>query len=51
MSKTLCKLKSKKKKASRKRLFILGEDSTHICRKCGRYADSKKKLCKPEKLT
>tara|TARA_B100000676_G_C18092015_1_gene860939 strand:+ start:8097 stop:8267 length:171 start_codon:yes stop_codon:yes gene_type:complete len=52
MSNTLCK--SKKKKNRKKRNAQSGKvtlkDATHVCRKCGRISDSKKKLCKAIKI-
>ena len=49
MSKTLCKLK-KSKRPSRELTLIQCAEPTHICSKCGRVADSKKKLCKAKRL-
>ena len=49
MSKTLCKVKKSKK--SNKQSFFEFPDATHVCRKCSRIANSKKKLCKPQKLS
>jgi hypothetical protein len=48
MAKTLCKSKKLRKEAKK----LLGEKSCElcsICKKCGQFADSRKKLCKPEK--
>ncbi len=45
MSKTLCK--SRKSKDGKKPTG----DFTHVCRKCGRMASKKKKLCDPLKLS
>lgn len=49
MPKTLCEL-DKLLKEDLKAYMKLVRDPTHICRKCGRAANSKKLLCKPEKL-
>ena len=49
MPKSLCKLK-KSRKVNTKDTFVLYPNATHVCSKCGRVADSKKKLCKPVKL-
>jgi hypothetical protein len=46
MAKTLCKLK----KIDAKKLEALTENPTHFCLKCGRRANSKKRLCKPKQL-
>lgn len=48
MPKTLCK--SKKSRKSGKATLDLVPHATHMCRKCGRVAKSKKKLCKPSKI-
>ena len=48
-TKTLCKLlKSKKKR--KKASFTLFTDGSYICSKCQRISNSRKKLCKPNKL-
>jgi hypothetical protein len=49
MSKTLCEMK-KQLKADFKLYKLLVTDATHICTKCGRAANDKKLLCKPERL-
>jgi len=49
MSKTLCKSK-KLRKATKKDCAEIPGHATHICRRCDRLADCKKKLCKPKKL-
>ena len=49
MSKALCKSKKTRKDAKRYSLAQV-PDATHVCRKCGRFANSKKKLCKAKKL-
>jgi len=46
MGKELCKLKKSLKKDTRE-YFLLVHQPTHICRKCGRAANSKKSLCSP----
>jgi hypothetical protein len=46
MGKELCKLKKSIKKDASE-YFLLVHQPTHICRKCGRAANSKKSLCKP----
>ena len=49
MSKTLCEMKKLLKSD-----FVLYKqfvcNSTHVCTKCGRAANDKKLLCKPERL-
>lgn len=49
MSKTLCELK-KLLKADFKTYKQLVCDPSHVCTKCGRTANDKKLLCKPERL-
>jgi hypothetical protein len=46
MAKELCKLKKSLKK-DRQKYFLLVNQPTHICGKCGRAANSKKSLCDP----
>ncbi len=46
MAKELCKLKKSIKKETQE-YFLLVHQPTHICRKCGRAANSKKSLCSP----
>ncbi len=50
MGKELCKLKKSLKKDT-KEYFLLVHQPTHICRKCGRAANSKKSLCSPLPIT
>lgn len=50
MSKTLCKSK-RTKKIDKRTWNRTVEGATHICRKCGRLADAKKRLCKALKLS
>jgi hypothetical protein len=49
MAKTLCEMKQLLKADfnAYKQLVV---DASHICTKCGRTANDKKRLCKPEKL-
>lgn len=49
MTKTLCELK-KLVKNDLKRYAALVNQPTHVCTNCGRAANSKKLLCKPEKI-
>lgn len=49
MSKSLCELK-KTLKQDFGTYISLVDNPTHVCRKCGRVANSKKLLCKPVKL-
>ncbi len=49
MSKTLCDLK-KTLKRDLSAYVKLVREPTHVCRKCGRVANSKNLLCKPTKL-
>ena len=48
MSKTLCKSSKAKRKAEK--CAVAESGATHVCRKCERFATSKKKLCKPVKI-
>lgn len=49
MSKTLCEMKKQLKSdfGLYKQLVC---NATHVCTKCGRAANDKKLLCKPERL-
>lgn len=49
MAKTLCEMK-KLLKADFKLYKQYVSDATHLCTKCGRAANDKKLLCKPERL-
>lgn len=49
MAKTLCELK-KLLKADFKTYKQFVCNSSHVCAKCGRTANDKKLLCKPERL-
>lgn len=49
MAKSYCKSK-KFKKVSKKSSFMASLNATHECRKCGRVAECKKRLCKAMKL-
>ena len=49
MTKTLCELK-KLVKSDLKRYAALVNQPTHVCTSCGRAANHKKLLCKPEKI-
>ena len=49
MAKSLCELK-KTLKSDFNSFIALVNDPTHVCKKCGRVANSKKLLCKPVKL-
>ena len=49
MGKSLCELK-KSLKQDFGTFVSLVNDPTHVCRKCGRVANSKKLVCKPVKL-
>jgi hypothetical protein len=46
MAKELCKLK-KGLKSEPDSYMLLVNQPTHICQKCGRAANSKKRLCEP----
>lgn len=49
MAKTLCEMK----KLLKNDFDLFAQyvhDPTHVCRKCGRVANEKRKLCKPQKL-
>lgn len=50
MSKELCKLK-KGLKQDTETYMLLVQQPTHLCRKCGRAANSKKLLCDPLRLS
>lgn len=50
MAKELCKLK-KSLKGEPETYMLLVNQPTHLCRKCGRVANSKKQLCDPLRLT
>lgn len=49
MARSLCELK-KSLKADAKAYVLLIRGPTHACRKCGRSANDKRRLCKPMKL-
>lgn len=49
MVKTLCKISCKSRK-DHKKFKLLVCEPTHLCSKCGRAANDKKLLCKPQKL-
>lgn len=49
MSKTLCEMK-KQLKADFCNYKKLVCDATHVCTKCGRAANDRKLLCKPDRL-
>ena len=49
MSKTLCEMK-KQLKADFSAYKLLVCNASHICTKCGRAANNKGLLCKPERL-
>ena len=49
MGKSLCDLKKNLKKDFASYVALVNAP-THICKKCGRVANSKKLLCKPTKL-
>lgn len=49
MAKTLCDLK-KALKSDFQSYQLLVINGTHVCEKCGRVANDKKRLCKPAKL-
>ncbi len=49
MTKTLCEL-DKLLKNNIKEYMELVRNPSHLCRKCGRAANSKKYLCKPVKM-
>jgi hypothetical protein len=47
----LCKLVKEDALAEHLEAFkSLVKESTHLCLKCGRVANDKKRLCKPEKM-
>ncbi len=49
MAKTLCELKKVlKSDFTTFKLYVC--DPTHVCTKCGRAANDKQMLCKPERL-
>lgn len=48
--KSLCKQKSKKKKAKKKDHEPTSLEAAYQCTKCGRMAATKKLLCKPAAL-
>ncbi len=50
MTKTLCELK-KALKGDLREFVRLVECPTHVCRKCGRVANDKERLCKPVKIS
>jgi hypothetical protein len=49
MPKTLCDLKKLLKSDFKGYVQYLREP-THVCRKCGRAANDRQRLCKPERL-
>jgi len=49
MAKTLCEMK-KLLKVDFQLYKQYVSDATHVCTKCGRAANDKKLLCKPERL-
>ena len=49
MSEKLCELK-KVLKTEFTQFVQLVSEPTHVCKRCGRCANSKKLLCKPERL-
>ena len=49
MAKTLCEMK-KQLKGDFASYKLLVCDPSHVCTKCGRAANDKKLLCKPERL-
>ncbi|MDA0659542.1 MAG: hypothetical protein O3C60_11950 [Planctomycetota bacterium] len=49
MSKTLCELK-KLLKSDFKTYRKLVTDASHVCTKCGRVANDKQLLCRPDRL-
>ena len=49
MSKTLCEMK-KQLKSDFKQYKLYVCDPSHVCTKCGRAANDKNLLCKPERL-
>lgn len=49
MAKELCKLK-KSLKIDITGYMLRVNQSTHVCKKCGRAANSKKQLCSPVKI-
>jgi hypothetical protein len=49
MSRTLCDLK-KLLKSDFEAYKSYVCDPSHVCRKCGRVANDKQRLCKPERL-
>ena len=50
MGKQLCSWKPKRIRKRRKELVELIVDPTHLCAKCGRAANRKRVLCKPEAM-
>lgn len=50
MAKELCKLKKSILKEDIESWMELVNDPTHVCKKCGRAANSKKLLCSPVKI-
>ncbi len=49
MAKELCKLK-KSLKIDITSYMALVDSPTHVCKKCGRAANSKKQLCSPTRI-
>jgi hypothetical protein len=47
MTKTLCKLAKRGKLNERDEGADLSQNARLVCRKCGRMANKKKRLCKP----
>jgi hypothetical protein len=50
MSKKLCSWSEKRIKKKRDQLVSLVARPTHFCKKCGRAANEKSALCRPEAL-
>jgi hypothetical protein len=48
--KVLCKWKSEAYASQRVELMAIVDDARFVCLKCGRAANRKKWLCKPEKI-
>lgn len=48
--KALCKWSKSQYAKHREQLLAIVKDPTHICKDCGRVANEKKWLCKPDRI-
>ena len=48
--KALCKWSKSQIAKNREQLLVIYREPTHLCKDCGRVANEKKWLCKPDKV-